>query len=127
MRQLVIIRKLGRPYARGQNESPHTRAVAIRKSRMKIASYKRQLHSQAPLVLDWVSMHKPDVMCPQETKVQDQDFPVDAFRDVGCHATFRGMKGYDGVATLTRQKPERILHGLHKGQDIRPRAWRVEW
>ena len=45
-------------------------------------------------------MHKPDVMCLQETKVQDQDFPVDAFRDVGYQATFRGIKGYNGVATL---------------------------
>ena len=56
-------------------------------------------------------------MCLQETKVQDQDFPAGAFREAGYHATFRGMKGYNGVATLTRQKPERILHGLHEGPD----------
>ena len=68
-------------------------------------------------MLDWISAHKPDVMCLQETKVQDQDFPADAFRDAGYHATFRGMKGYNGVATLTLQKPERILHGLHEGPD----------
>jgi exodeoxyribonuclease III len=69
------------------------------------------------LVLDWISTHNPDVMCLQETKVQDQDFPSAVFRDAGYHATFRGMKGYNGVATLTRQKPERILHGLHEGPD----------
>jgi exodeoxyribonuclease III len=56
-------------------------------------------------------------MCLQETKVQDQDFPVEAFREAGYQATFRGMKGYNGVATLSRQKPERVLHGLHEGPD----------
>src|SRR6202171_5154443 len=109
---------------RRQLESRYTRAFTIRKSRvMKIASYNvNSIRRRLPLVLDWVSTHKPDVMCLQETKVQDQDFPADAFRDAGYHATFRGMKGYNGVATLTRQKPERILHGLHEGpenEDVR--------
>jgi exodeoxyribonuclease III len=92
--------------------------LLLRRAVMKIASYNvNSIRRRLPLVLDWVSLHKPDVMCLQETKVQDQDFPADAFRDVGYHATFRGMKGYNGVATLTRQKPERILHGLHEGPD----------
>jgi exodeoxyribonuclease III len=61
---------------------------------MKIASYNvNSIRRRLPLVLDWVSLHKPDVICLQETKVQDQDFLADAFRDVGYHATFRGMKG----------------------------------
>jgi exodeoxyribonuclease-3 len=85
---------------------------------MKIASYNvNSIRRRLPLVLDWILAHKPDVMCLQETKVQDQDFPAAAFHDAGYHATFRGMKGYNGVATLTRQKPERILHGLHEGPD----------
>src|SRR5882672_10583864 len=85
---------------------------------MKIASYNvNSIRRRLPSVLEWVSAHKPDVMCLQETKVQDQDFPADAFREAGYHATFRGMKGYNGVATLTRPKPERLLHGLHEGPD----------
>src|SRR5687767_10759938 len=62
-------------------------------------------------------MHKPDVMCLQETKVQDENFPADVFLEAGYHATFRGMKAYNGVATLSRQKPERVLYGLHEGAD----------
>jgi exodeoxyribonuclease-3 len=85
---------------------------------MKIASYNvNSIRRRLTLVLDWLSTHQPDVMCLQETKVQDRDFPADAFRDAGYHATFRGMKGYNGVATLSRHKPERILHGLHEGPD----------
>src|ERR1700684_2981375 len=56
-------------------------------------------------------------MCLQETKVQDHEFPVDAIREAGYHASFRGMKAYNGVATLTRTPPEQVIHGLHKGED----------
>jgi exodeoxyribonuclease-3 len=52
-----------------------------------------------------------------ETKVQDQDFPVDAIRSAGYHASFRGMKAYNGVATLTRTSPEKVIHGRHDGED----------
>jgi exodeoxyribonuclease-3 len=85
---------------------------------MKIATFNvNSIRRRIPLVLDWISEHKPDVMCLQETKVQDQDFPVEAFRAAGYHATFRGMKGYNGVATLSREQPQRVLHGLHEGPD----------
>ena len=38
-------------------------------------------------------------------------------RDAGYHASFRGMKGYNGVATLTRREPERVIHGSARGPD----------
>jgi exodeoxyribonuclease-3 len=85
---------------------------------VKIATYNvNSIRRRLPLVLDWLTEHKPDVMCLQETKVQDHDFPADAFREAGYQATFRGMKGYNGVATLSREKPGRVLHGLHEGPD----------
>jgi exodeoxyribonuclease-3 len=85
---------------------------------MKIATYNvNSIRQRLPIVLNWVTEHKPDVMCLQETKVQDQDFPVDAIRDAGYHASYRGMKGYNGVATLTRVAPDKVIHGLHEGPD----------
>jgi exodeoxyribonuclease III len=73
---------------------------------MKVATYNvNSLRQRLPIVLDWITQHQPDVVCLQETKVQDQDFPVDAMRTAGYHATYRGMKGYNGVATLTRMPP----------------------
>ncbi|MEE8332761.1 MAG: exodeoxyribonuclease III [Alphaproteobacteria bacterium] len=45
---------------------------------------------------------KPDIVCLQETKVQDQDFPSDKVRELGFqHVIFRGMKSYNGVAILS--------------------------
>ena len=85
---------------------------------MKVATYNvNSIRKRLPLVLDWLALHQPDVMCLQETKVQDPDFPVDILRDAGYHAAFRGMKGYNGVATLTRTPPEEVIHGLHERAD----------
>lgn len=85
---------------------------------MKIATYNvNSIRQRLPLVLDWIGAHKPDVMCLQETKVQDQDFPADATRKAGYHVAYRGMKAYNGVATLTLGEPEKVVHGLHEGPD----------
>jgi exodeoxyribonuclease III len=55
---------------------------------MKIATYNVNSIRRLPIVLDWIAEHKPEVMCLQETKVQDHEFPVDAIRDAGYHAPF---------------------------------------
>lgn len=50
-----------------------------------------------------VTALRPDIVCLQETKVQDQDFPADGVRALGFeHVLFRGMKSYNGVAILSR-------------------------
>jgi exodeoxyribonuclease-3 len=85
---------------------------------LKIATWNiNSVRRRLPLVVDWLVANKPDVLCLQETKVQDSDFPVEAFRQAGYHSTFRGMKGYNGVATLTRNEPASVFHGLCEGPD----------
>jgi exodeoxyribonuclease-3 len=85
---------------------------------MRIATYNvNSIRQRLPIVLDWLAKHNPDVMCLQETKVQDDEFPAAAIRDAGYEVVYRGMKTFNGVATITRAKPERILHGLHEGPD----------
>ena len=85
---------------------------------VKIATYNvNSLRRRLPLVLDWLARHQPDVLCLQETKVQDADFPLQAIREAGYHACFRGMKTFNGVATLTRREPEQVVYGLHSGAD----------
>ena len=85
---------------------------------VKVATFNvNSIRRRLPIVLDWLAQHKPDVLCLQETKVQDQDFPGAEFQSAGYHAAFRGMKGYNGVATLTVAEPERVIHGFHDGAD----------
>jgi len=85
---------------------------------MKIATFNvNSLRKRLPIVLDWLNHHRPDVLCLQETKVQDADFPVLALTSTGYHVTFRGMKSYNGVAILTLQKPDSISYGFDEGPD----------
>jgi exodeoxyribonuclease-3 len=85
---------------------------------MKIATYNvNSIRQRLAIVLDWIGKNKPDVMCLQETKVQDQDFPAEAIQEAGYHVVYRGMKAYNGVATLSLTEPENVIYGLHEGPD----------
>lgn len=58
---------------------------------------------RAPLVLDLIKEISPDVICLQETKTPDEHFPCDVFNSAGYdHQHFHGMKGYNGVAIISR-------------------------
>jgi exodeoxyribonuclease III len=105
-------RKSARTTARAQTARYHSK-WAMRVATWNINSVRRRL----PLLLDWLAANQPDVLCLQETKVQDDDFPASVFRDVGYYSSFRGMKGYNGVATLSRREPQSVTHGLCAGPD----------
>ena len=84
---------------------------------MKIATFNvNSIRARVAAVLDWLMQNKPDVLCLQETKVQDQDFPVTALTDVGYQVVFRGEKSYNGVAILSKAKPADVLFGMDDGQ-----------
>ena len=85
---------------------------------MKIATFNvNSIRRRLTTVVDWLAAHQPDVMCLQETKVRDEEFPLEAFIETGYHVTYRGMKAYNGVATLTRGKPDKVIYGLVEGPD----------
>ena len=70
---------------------------------MKIATWNvNSIRVRLPQVLEWLSKASPDVLCLQETKITDENFPAAAFRDAGYLAAFAGQKTYNGVATLSR-------------------------
>ena len=58
---------------------------------------------RAPLVLRLIEEQDPDVICLQETKTPDEHFPFDTFKEAGYeHIHAHGMKGYNGVAIISR-------------------------
>jgi len=78
---------------------------------LKIASWNiNSVRRRLPLLLEWLEANKPDVLCLQETKVEDSDFPALAFKAAGYNALFHGMKAYNGVATLSLAEPELVSH-----------------
>ncbi|SEB55433.1 exodeoxyribonuclease-3 [Nitratireductor aquibiodomus] len=57
-----------------------------------------------PLVEQFLERYSPDVLCLQETKCADDQFPAAAFRKAGYeHMAIHGQKGYHGVATIARR------------------------
>lgn len=60
------------------------------------------LRVRLPQLLAWLGQAQPDVVALQETKVTDQDFPLDALQALGYHVEFSGQKAYNGVALLSR-------------------------
>jgi exodeoxyribonuclease-3 len=85
---------------------------------MKISTFNvNSLRKRVAIVLDWLEREKPDVLCLQETKVQDSEFPLLALASSGYEITYRGMKSYNGVAVLSRKKPEAVFYGFDDGGD----------
>lgn len=80
---------------------------------MKIATFNvNSIRIRLAIVLQWLEQHQPDVLCLQETKVQDEQFPALAFASTGYHVAYRGMKSYNGVAVLSRKTPESVSYGF---------------
>lgn len=70
---------------------------------MKIATWNvNSILARLPNVTRWLDEVRPDVLCMQETKVADDKFPADVFRERGYNCLFFGQPTYNGVAILTR-------------------------
>ncbi len=83
---------------------------------LKIATYNvNGIRSRLNSMLDWLRREAPDILCVQETKVQDEDFPAAPFREAGYHVTFKGQKAHAGVAIFSREAPESVAFGLDDG------------
>jgi exodeoxyribonuclease-3 len=70
------------------------------------------LRARLPIVLDWLREKQPDVLCLQETKVQDKDFPAEVFDEAGYNYAFAGQKSYNGVAILAKDRIADIQAGF---------------
>lgn len=70
---------------------------------MRLATWNvNSLKVRLPHLLDWLSRAAPDVVCLQETKLEDTAFPVAELRVAGYECAFSGQKTYNGVAILSR-------------------------
>ena len=70
---------------------------------MKIATWNvNSIRSRLERLLIWLEKSQPDVVCLQELKATDADFPYGAIREAGYHTAVYGQKVYNGVAILSR-------------------------
>lgn len=80
---------------------------------VKIATWNvNSVRARLDHLLRWLDRARPDVLCLQELKVQDADFPFDPLRESGYFAAVAGQKTYNGVAVLARHEPADSVVGL---------------
>ena len=77
---------------------------------MKITTWNiNSVRLRMPLVARFLQAHAPDVICLQETKCRDAEFPSADFRELGYgHLAINGQKGYHGVAIASKH-PLRVI------------------
>jgi exodeoxyribonuclease-3 len=70
---------------------------------MKIATFNiNNVNKRLPNLLAWLRAAKPDVVCLQELKTAQRDFPIKAIEKAGYGAVWRGQTAWNGVAILGR-------------------------
>jgi exodeoxyribonuclease-3 len=70
------------------------------------------LRARLTHVVDFLREHRPDVLCLQETKVQDEAFPKEPLEDEGYNVLRWGQKSYNGIAILSQRPVEDVFTGL---------------
>jgi exodeoxyribonuclease-3 len=80
---------------------------------MRVATWNvNSLRARLELVTAWLKREQPDVLCMQETKVEDKDFPTEDFERLGYSVVKAGQKTYNGVAIASRLAVRDVRVGL---------------
>ena len=90
---------------------------------MKLATWNvNSLKVRLPHVLDWLAANPVDVLCLQETKQPDSDFPQAELQAAGYYSVFSGQKTYNGVAILSRTPVSDVQIGIPDFADEQKRV-----
>ena len=85
---------------------------------MKIVSWNiNSLRKRQERLLPGSTETQPDVVCLQETKCTDEQFPELALRAAGYHSAFHGQKSYNGVAILSKTSRADVRASLCDEED----------
>lgn len=80
---------------------------------MRIATWNvNSVRARLPRVLDWLETAQPDVVCLQELKCQDEQYPTEPIEALGYQSATHGQKTYNGVAILSKLGFEDVQRGF---------------
>ncbi len=80
---------------------------------MKIATWNvNSVRARLPRVLEWLESAKPDIVCLQEIKCLDEQFPREPIADLGYNIETFGQKAYNGVAILAKSSIDVVTRGF---------------
>ena len=82
---------------------------------IRIASWNvNSLRVRLEQVVEYLLSNKIDILCLQETKVIDDDFPKEVLEKAGYKCSFIGQKTYNGVAIISKNPPDEVLLSFSK-------------
>ena len=80
---------------------------------MKIANWNiNGVRARIDNLCEWLRSSAPDIVCLQEIKTMDDGFPRETIEALGYHVETHGQKGFNGVALLSRIRPDEVNRGL---------------
>ena len=83
---------------------------------MKVVSWNlNSIRARLEHVQNWLAENKPDILCLQETKVRDEEFPRDVFEAMGLNVYTHGQAAYNGVAFITPHTLDDVQKGFPEG------------
>ena len=80
---------------------------------MQVATWNvNSIRTRQQIVIDWLNSNPVDILCLQETKVRDEQFPLTPFEELGYHLYISGQKAYNGVAIFSRNPLKDVSSGF---------------
>ena len=90
---------------------------------MKIATWNvNSLKVRLEQVQSWLAESQTDVLCLQETKTEDANFPLAELQQAGYQVVFSGQKTYNGVAIISKSALGDVQYGLPNFDDAQKRV-----
>lgn len=90
---------------------------------MQIATWNvNSLKVRLPQVIDWLKSSNCDVLALQELKLDNDNFPLGIFNELGYHCVFNGQKTYNGVAIISKLPIEDVHYDIPQYDDIQKRV-----
>jgi exodeoxyribonuclease-3 len=85
---------------------------------MRIATWNiNSIRAREERALGWTAANQPDILCLQEIKIEDAEFPTLSFRGLGYEAAVHGQRTYNGVAILSKLPIADVVRGFGDGGD----------
>lgn len=89
---------------------------------MKVATWNvNSINVRMPQLVGWLEANDIDVVCFQETKTVDENFPIAALKELGYDAAFMGQKSYNGVAIISKFPIEDVQKNFLDDDDESPK------
>lgn len=86
-------------------------------SRMKVVTWNvNSIRARNDRLFAWIERERPDILCLQETKVEDPGFPVEAMAKAGYQVAIFGQRSYNGVAIASTAPLTDVTRGFGDGE-----------